>query len=285
MLVLSQTPEDEEIEKMFNLEEERDESKTKKQEEIAEQEERDPTWKEVAYALRGVDELTMEMIRAAGEASIQLLYRVLRVVWKENKLAMAFLASDQVGPSPVTMGCTIHDYSTTCLVANNLFCYKPLPIGVVGETSSWGTRRIYDLGVRDRRGNTIPYCYHIATVLAPYVYDTMSVYEGPYCAAFKFQNKIYALHGLKSMAEVHILGQILGASEFPKNTLFCKWGIHAADGGRLVGMARFRADAMRLKEILYIYNPFSSSRNKAGIQSYTGIKPLTFNPEDKPAIN
>nr|CAD7458437.1 unnamed protein product [Timema tahoe] len=106
--------------------------------------------------------------------------------------------------------------------------------GVVGETSSWGTRRIYDLGVRDRRGNTIPYCYHIATVLAPYVYDTMSVYEGPYCAAFKFQNKIYALHGLKSMAEVHILGQILGASEFPKNTLFCKWGIHAGGGWKVI---------------------------------------------------
>nr|CAD7434909.1 unnamed protein product [Timema monikensis] len=46
-------------------------------------------------------------------------------------------------------------------------------------------------------------------------------------------NKIYALHGLRSMAEVHILGQILGASEFPKNTLFCKWGIHAVESQTL----------------------------------------------------
>ncbi|CAG2057115.1 unnamed protein product [Timema podura] len=103
-----------------------------------------------------------------------------------------------------------------------------------GKPALGAHRRIYDLGVRDRRGNTIPYCYHIATVLAPYVYDTMSVYEDPYCAVFKFQNKIYALHGLKSMAEVHILGQILGASEFPKNTLFCKWGIHAGGGWKVI---------------------------------------------------
>nr|CAD7457623.1 unnamed protein product [Timema tahoe] len=31
-------------------------------------------------------------------------------------------------------------------------------------TNSWGIRRFYDLGVRDRRGNTIPYCYCPGTV-------------------------------------------------------------------------------------------------------------------------
>lgn len=29
------------------------------------------------------------------------------------------------------------------------------------------------------------------------------------------------------MAEVHIIGQIVGASKFPKQNLFCKWQIHA----------------------------------------------------------
>jgi B9 domain-containing protein 2 len=29
------------------------------------------------------------------------------------------------------------------------------------------------------------------------------------------------------MAEVHLLGQIIGASKFPNQSLFCKWGIHA----------------------------------------------------------
>lgn len=31
------------------------------------------------------------------------------------------------------------------------------------------------------------------------------------------------------MAEVHIIGQILGASDFPENSLFCKWGIHTGN--------------------------------------------------------
>ena len=28
------------------------------------------------------------------------------------------------------------------------------------------------------------------------------------------------------MAEVHIIGQIVGAKGFPEASLFCKWGIH-----------------------------------------------------------
>lgn len=28
------------------------------------------------------------------------------------------------------------------------------------------------------------------------------------------------------MAELHIIGQIIGASGFPENSLFCKWGVH-----------------------------------------------------------
>ena len=27
------------------------------------------------------------------------------------------------------------------------------------------------------------------------------------------------------MAEVHIIGQILGGSDFPENSLYCKWSI------------------------------------------------------------
>ena len=29
-----------------------------------------------------------------------------------------------------------------------------------------------------------------------------------------------------TMAEVHVIGQLLGASGFPNQSLFCKWGIH-----------------------------------------------------------
>ncbi|XP_049813233.1 B9 domain-containing protein 2 isoform X4 [Schistocerca nitens] len=36
------------------------------------------------------------------------------------------------------------------------------------------------------------------------------------------------------MAEVHIIGQIVGASHFPKHSLFCKWQIHYGNGWRLI---------------------------------------------------
>ena len=28
------------------------------------------------------------------------------------------------------------------------------------------------------------------------------------------------------MAEVHVIGQLVGASSFPGQSLFCKWGVH-----------------------------------------------------------
>ena len=36
------------------------------------------------------------------------------------------------------------------------------------------------------------------------------------------------------MAEVHIIGQIVGASEFPSQSLFCKWGVHAGGAWKLI---------------------------------------------------
>ena len=33
------------------------------------------------------------------------------------------------------------------------------------------------------------------------------------------------------MAEVHVIGQLVGGSEFPENSLFCKWGIHTGKMG------------------------------------------------------
>jgi len=31
------------------------------------------------------------------------------------------------------------------------------------------------------------------------------------------------------MAEVHVIGQLVGASGFPEQSLFCKWGIHIGE--------------------------------------------------------
>ncbi|XP_034234571.1 B9 domain-containing protein 2 isoform X2 [Thrips palmi] len=36
------------------------------------------------------------------------------------------------------------------------------------------------------------------------------------------------------MAELHVIGQIASASGFPSHNLFCKWGIHAGGGWRVI---------------------------------------------------
>lgn len=33
------------------------------------------------------------------------------------------------------------------------------------------------------------------------------------------------------MAEVHVIGQIVGATGFSENSLFCKWGVHTGIAG------------------------------------------------------
>ncbi len=36
------------------------------------------------------------------------------------------------------------------------------------------------------------------------------------------------------MAELHIIGQILGGSDFPDNSLYCKWSVSAGSGWKLL---------------------------------------------------
>ena len=48
------------------------------------------------------------------------------------------------------------------------------------------------------------------------------------------------------MAEVHIIGQIKGASGFPEHSLFCKWGIH-------MGRLKTDNDIHVLKIIICLY--------------------------------
>ena len=35
----------------------------------------------------------------------------------------------------------------------------------------------------------------------------------------------------QGMAELHVIRQLVGASGFPQRSLFCKWGLHAGEGG------------------------------------------------------
>uniref|UniRef100_A0A8B9VCT4 B9 domain-containing protein 2 n=1 Tax=Anas zonorhyncha TaxID=75864 RepID=A0A8B9VCT4_9AVES len=36
------------------------------------------------------------------------------------------------------------------------------------------------------------------------------------------------------MAELHVIGQLVGASGFPQRRLFCKWGLHAGSAWKLL---------------------------------------------------
>lgn len=40
------------------------------------------------------------------------------------------------------------------------------------------------------------------------------------------------------MAEVHLIGQIVGASGFPEKSLFCKWGIHTGGAWKVLAGLR-----------------------------------------------
>lgn len=40
------------------------------------------------------------------------------------------------------------------------------------------------------------------------------------------------------MAEVHVIGQILGATGFPEHSLFCKWGIHTGGAWKVLAGLR-----------------------------------------------
>ncbi|XP_032297574.1 B9 domain-containing protein 2 [Coturnix japonica] len=40
------------------------------------------------------------------------------------------------------------------------------------------------------------------------------------------------------MAEVHVIGQLLGASGFSQRRLFCKWGLHAGNAWKVLGGLR-----------------------------------------------
>ncbi|KAH9488736.1 B9 domain-containing protein 2 [Bulinus truncatus] len=41
------------------------------------------------------------------------------------------------------------------------------------------------------------------------------------------------------MAEVHVIGQIIGASGFPDHSLFCKWGIHLGGGWKILSGSQY----------------------------------------------
>lgn len=59
-----------------------------------------------------------------------------------------------------------------------------------------------------------------STCLLEQLIDSISFYVDVLVVYFTTPKYAY-------MAEVHVIGQLIGASGFPDSSLFCKWGVHA----------------------------------------------------------
>ncbi|XP_021916275.1 B9 domain-containing protein 2-like isoform X3 [Zootermopsis nevadensis] len=73
------------------------------------------------------------------------------------------------------------------------------------------------------------------------------------------------------MAEVHLIGQIIGASKFPNQSLFCKWGIHAGGGWKVISglkEGQTQVDSPACDGITYWCHPVDIHFATKGIQGW-----------------
>ncbi|PAA62683.1 hypothetical protein BOX15_Mlig030560g1 [Macrostomum lignano] len=73
------------------------------------------------------------------------------------------------------------------------------------------------------------------------------------------------------MAEVHVIGQIVGASEFPENDLFCKWEAHFGPAWkRLEGevSGQTQVDCPASGEMAYFAHPIDLHFATRGLQGW-----------------
>ncbi|KAF5898024.1 B9 domain-containing protein 2, partial [Clarias magur] len=71
------------------------------------------------------------------------------------------------------------------------------------------------------------------------------------------------------MAELHIIGQITGASGFPENSLFCKWGVHTGGAWRLLSglkEGQTQVDVPQTGEMAYWSHPIDLHYSTKGLQ-------------------
>jgi len=76
------------------------------------------------------------------------------------------------------------------------------------------------------------------------------------------------------MAELHVIGQIVGASGFPEQELFCKWGIHAGGAWRLLAglkEGQTQSDNPENAEIAYFCHPIDIHFATRGLQGWPKI--------------
>ncbi|XP_063289300.1 B9 domain-containing protein 2 [Pelobates fuscus] len=73
------------------------------------------------------------------------------------------------------------------------------------------------------------------------------------------------------MAELHIIGQIVGASGFPQNSLFCKWGIHTGGAWKLLSGAvegQTQVDNPQNEEMAFWSHPIDIHFATKGLQGW-----------------
>lgn len=73
------------------------------------------------------------------------------------------------------------------------------------------------------------------------------------------------------MAELHIIGQIIGASGFPQSSLFCKWGIHTGGAWRLLSglkEGQTQVDIPQIGEMAYWSHPIDLHYSTKGLQGW-----------------
>ena len=71
------------------------------------------------------------------------------------------------------------------------------------------------------------------------------------------------------MAEVHIIGQLYGGSDFPENSLYCKWNITCGNGWKLLQGIRegqTHVDLPAYEEFAYWAHPIDVHYTTKGLQ-------------------
>ncbi|XP_073879794.1 B9 domain-containing protein 2 isoform X3 [Macaca fascicularis] len=75
------------------------------------------------------------------------------------------------------------------------------------------------------------------------------------------------------MAEVHVIGQIMGASGFSESSLFCKWGIHTGAAWKLLSGVRegqTQVDTPQIGDMAYWSHPIDLHFATKGLQAAGG---------------
>ncbi|EHB02537.1 B9 domain-containing protein 2 [Heterocephalus glaber] len=77
--------------------------------------------------------------------------------------------------------------------------------------------------------------------------------------------------GEAAMAEVHVIGQIIGATGFSESSLFCKWGIHTGAAWKLLSGVRegqTQVDTPQVGDMAYWSHPIDLHFATKGLQGW-----------------